>query len=256
MKIGFYGSSLCRFLDNAHSSKLNYKSYIRIVKDRYGAEIVHLGQMSASYWDVILIQYKELLENKPDIAVFVWPGLGFLYNKNCREIGPHSASDNSALKQRHPDIWPAVKHYYDKLYDREKDRIERLAAFKYFDELLSTLTDCKIVHLWEGDYEYPDSIDLANADSFGNYQAPYQWRNGSQIDGALLELCMAGQWPRRPTIHKIFANDPRCNHLEGSNNELLADWICSAIDTCQSTDMNSTIREHYRSCLIENQVRQ
>lgn len=256
MKIGFYGASLCTSYDNKHSIREGYKSYIQLVQEYYNAEIIHYGRISTGYWDLILIQYKELLENKPDVAVFIWPGLGFLFNRQTREIGPYSANEDSAFKKRYPDMWPSVNLYYQNLYDREKEIVERLSAFKYFDELLSKeLTDCKIIHLWEGDIEAILKVDPSDASTVGNFVAPYHWKTGSQIDAALLEFSIADQWPRRPSILKILVNDPRCNHLEGRKNNMLAGWLITAIESKdQRYEKSPILNAYYRECLAKHKI--
>lgn len=235
MKIGFYGSSLCGEITNKHCQLFYYSSYISKLKSKYNAEICHYGVKGCGYWDVILIQYKELLKNPPDIAVFIWPINHTLFNRKHRAIHTFSKLPDSKLESLDKTLWNSVCHYYNDLYDLEKDIQEYKSALYYFDkEILSKLESVKIIHFWEAGILNSVDIDFSNSNFIKNIEYPMTWSTGVEFIFPMLAFSAAGQWPRRKNFEKIFVKDPRCNHFEGDfKNTLLCNWISDAIDNYQ-----------------------
>ena len=261
MKIGFYGSSHCADVSSPHSERFHYTSYIQQLKEKLNLDIVHLGNPSIGNWDIILRQYQELLSNVPDIAVFIWAGPGYLYTKKFREIAFYSGYPESKFQDTNPDLWPVVNLYFENLYDINKDRIEQIAAFTYFDEILSKDIGqrCKIVHVWEGDLFYFMDADLSNSKFIKDYQPPYVWKTGVQLKTSLMGLSICGEWPRRPTLRKILEKDPRPNHIDSDEkNLMLTNWILEALDRYQNglvLDKTSQLVNLYNTYLEINKQR-
>ena len=258
MKIGFYGSSACSFITNPHCEKWEYTSYIQMISNHYNATIIHLGQPSASSWDIILLQYEELLKNLPDVAVIIWPGRGFLFHRSCREISINGSIFGSRLHTTRPELWPAVNLYFEQLYDQKKEEIEQLASFKYFDEILAKDIPCKIIHIWEGDILTLKNVDLSSSMFITEFTSPYIWKTGIQLNTNFISLSLANQWPRRPTFKQIMSNDPRCNHIEGdTKNTLISSWIIEAIENYSNgavLDKIKDTKQFYDDCLLANQT--
>lgn len=243
MKIGFYGSSLCKDFENIQAHRLEYQTYIQKLQKHYDANICHIGVGGCGVWDVILIQFKQLLENPPDVAVFVWPLNGVLFHREYRAIHKLSTVPGSRLCVADQPVWRATVEYYDKLFDWEKDVAEFKAALLYFDTmLLPQIKDkMKIIHLWEFgiltnfDDITSDTLDIRTSDFLKKFETPFNWSSGMQIDGPMIGISIAGQWPRRPTFTKVFKNDPRSNHIEGEiKNTLMFNLLSNAIDNYQN----------------------
>lgn len=234
MKIGFYGSSFCSEITNKHCERYNYSSFLEIVRLHYNAEICHLGNGGAGYWDILLNQSKEILANPPDVAVFIWPIPELLHHPEYSPIYPDSIQEGSRLYEKRPDLHPAVSLYYQHFYNPEKEKLEWRAAMMYADSTLikQIPSTTKIIHIWEWGEAELFNIDLSDPNKVSNMKYPYDWTTGSTIISPIFLISAAGQYPARPTFRKIMRNDPRCNHLEGAEkNELIANWIISVIDS-------------------------
>lgn len=232
MKIGFYGSSLCHAVSNKEAERYAYSSYIAKLQKHYNAEVCHLGATGCGFWDVILIQYKELLANPPDVAVFIWPTNRTLFDRKFRCIHEMSTYEGTRLQLFNTELWRAAKLFYEQLFDKEKDVLEFTSALHYFDNvMLSQLKDIKIIHLWEHGVLDNLNPDLSNAKFIEDAVFPHSWKHGMEIKGSLLGISTAGQWPRRPTLEKVLVRDPRCNHLEGdTKNKMMFELLVKAID--------------------------
>lgn len=243
MKIGFFGSSYCSKLQNKHSENFNYKTFIQIIKNHYNAEITHYGANGCGSWDIILNQSKKLLDNPPDVAIFIWPVPAIIYHKEYQAIYDDSAYEGSKLHVKNPKLWEAVSLYYQRLYDKEKLIIEERAALMYADNTfikeLSNTT--KVIHMWEWVEGDNIDFDLSNPDLVAAMRYPHSWNHGSSIITPLSMLSAAMQYPFRSNFKKVLRKDPRPNHLEGVfKNVLLASWIISVIDNPEKIVLDKT----------------
>lgn len=256
MKIGFYGSSLCSDFENYDAIKNNYRSYLTILRDTHKMDVCNLGVSGADYWHIILVQFKKMLEDNPDVAVFIWPANEFIFARNYRPIYKDSVNEGSRLCKTDTELWEATKLYYKHMHDAEKSNIEWLAALHYFDTvLLPTVKNTKIIHMWEyGDVTNVSyDTDLSNSSFIKNIKYPHDWKTGTQLIAPLIALSLAGQWPRRPNVTKVLAKDPRCNHLDGvEKNELLVSWILELINANGTIDKTQEIIDLYDQMLAKN----
>lgn len=258
MKIGFYGSSLCSSFDNEHSKRFGYETYISKLQKHYDADICHLGEAGSGYWDLIILQFKELLENPPDVAIFMWSGQEHLFHRDYRLLHEGSSLEGSRVHSKRPDLWPAVNLYYKHLHDREKETLEYFSALMYFDQVMlpKINSKTKIIHFWE--YGLLDSRDpdLSSSNYIKEVTYPYTWSKGVELRCPLVAVSAAGQWPRRPNMKKVINNDPRCNHLDGDEkNDLMFNWIVDAIENYQQgvIDKVSETVKFYELLTFSNQ---
>jgi hypothetical protein len=249
--IGFFGDSFCELESNKHSIDNGYKTYIQQLKEYYNLEIVNMGMGGSSVWDVVINQLGTLIKNNkvPDVCVFSWTHSGKLFHRKSRSL--HYASvfhgNNDAkfewFAKEYPDagynffdkeVYATAKQYFIHLYDQEKSDIEHLALMQYIDNnILNTLTNTKIVHLWSfGSHNF----NLENGWHPDNIKYPYVWKNGATILPALMSLSMINYpWPTQPAI------DDRPNHIEGDKNNTVFEWIKYAIETGETKDYSSDI---------------
>ena len=241
MKIGFYGSSFCHAAFNNNSIRFNYNSYIEKISKHYNAELCHIGESGCGVWDVIITQFKELLANPPDVAIFAWPNNATVFHRKYRHIHKLATTPGSRLHVADPLTWDAVCKYYESLYDNEKDILEYKSALMYFDTVLlpQIKNKTKIIHMWEYGMSQTLTeaydIDISNSSFIKTVQYPIKWTTGQEIIFPMMAISAAGQWPRRPNLVKVLWNDPRCNHLDGEDkNNLLYNWIVHAIDNYEN----------------------
>lgn len=236
MKIGFYGSSFCYARSNKDSVRYSYSTYIDKLSQHYHADICHLGESGCGVWDIIITQFKELLNDPPDVAVFTWPCNATLFHRQYRYLHKLSILPGSKINKADPKVWEATCNYFESLFDYEKDILEFKSALTYFDMvMLPKLKNVKVIHLWEyGILNHTDEgffTDLSTADFIKSVRYPINWTNGVEIRSPLMAISAAGQWPRRANLAKVLVNDPRCNHLDGElKNNLLFNWIKNAVD--------------------------
>lgn len=172
MKIGFYGDSFCCEVNNPHTVLKGYDTYIKKLKNYYGAEIVHLGVGGSSVWDVILDQFT--LDNIPDVCIFCWTDYNRIYNKKLRNLTLGSVSnkplkDYSVNDLLHRKTINAAKEYFTHLHDYDKARIENIAAMQYFDLNVLSKVESKIIHMW-------------------SFEQQYNWQNGITINQPLINF--------------------------------------------------------------------
>ena len=211
MKIGFFGDSFCMEFSNVHSKKYQYDTYITMLKNHYSADIVNLGEGGSSVWDIIINQFPTTIENLPDICIFCWTDSNRLFHRTFRSLTEGSVlnlkeKDITEDHKKQKDIFEAAKHYFLKLHDHEKARLELIAALHYFDDhVLEKISNkTTIIHLW----------------SFEKY---YNWKNGSNIQYPLIEIArLKNQHPQE---------DLSPNHLGDQNkNQKVFQMIRKVID--------------------------
>lgn len=211
MKIGFFGDSFCTELDNIHNEQYNYDTYLTMLKNHYSADIVNLGEGGSSVWDVIINQFPKHIDNLPDICIFCWTDHNRLFHRTFRSLTGGSVlnlkdKDKTDDHKRQKDVFDAAGHYFLKLYDHEKSKLESKSALHYFDDfVLSKIHDkTKIFHLW----------------SFDSY---YTWKHGIEIHPALINFTnMAAENPKE---------DWGPNHLGNFNkNKKVFDLIRTSLD--------------------------
>ena len=203
MKIGFFGDSFCMEMNNPHNLYNNYSTYLTMIKQHYNADIVHLGHGGSSYWDTILKQFPNV--DTPDVCVFCWTDYHRLYHPTVRNL-TYGTTVNLKLKDIKLSnlfnfrVVNAAKQYFNYLYDDDKSKIEMISALYRFDkEVLSKLTNTKIIHMW----------------CFDNI---YTWQTGTVLP-AVLNNIAEGSSPFAP------------NHLGSHNqNAQLASMLIDAID--------------------------
>jgi hypothetical protein len=176
MKIGFFGDSFCMELENIHSEKYQYKTYLELIKNHYDADIVHLGEGGSSVWDVVINQFPSFQNNLPDICIFCWTDTYRLFHKDFRSLTGGSVlslkdKDRNENHDKHKDVFEAAKYYFLKLHDPVKADLEAKAALHYFDDyvLRNIAGKTKILHMW----------------SFEKY---YHWSHGTEIKTPLMSI--------------------------------------------------------------------
>lgn len=217
LTVGFFGDSFC-----SEKQASNYQTYISKFANNYEADIVSLGQAGSSISDVLLIQLQPFLKlNKfPDICVFVWTGLGRLYNRKVRNINSWSAERSSE-----PGLWNASKEYFKYLHDQELDELQYVALLHYIDLVVlpKIPSTTKVIHLWAFGKPASNTKEYFRLDNFAYH---YRWTRGVEIRPALVGLSLFG--------HKtadILGNDVRANHIEGEDkNNILFNWLRDAVD--------------------------
>ena len=248
--IGFFGDSFCEMLSNQHSKDNDYKTYIQLLQESYGADVVNLGMGGSSIWDVLINQLNPLIQSNtvPDVCVFVWTHSGKIFHKTSRSLHYSGVfhGDNEKkfewFAKTYPNagynffdkaVYEAARQYYIHLYDQEKADLEYLALLQYIDNNILNTLDTRIVHLWAfGSHNF----DIENGWHPDNVVYPYTWKNGATILPALMSLSMSGYpWPKQPAI------DDRPNHLEGNKNNTVFEWIKYAIETGETKDYSSDI---------------
>lgn len=172
MKIGFYGDSFCCEESNPHSIAKGYNTYIKMLKQKHNANIVHLGHGGSSVWDVIIKQFD--VDNAPDVCIFCWTDYARLYNNRLRNLTKGSV-ENKAWKDYslndliYRNTINAAKGYFKYLHDEEKAKIEHIAALQYFDLNVLPQITSKIIHMW-------------------SFDEVYEWKHGSVIKTPLYSL--------------------------------------------------------------------
>lgn len=209
--IGFFGDSFCAVVENEHSKKHKYNTYIKMLQEDLNLEIVNLGEGGVSVWDVYLKQFKPLIDNNiPDICVFCWPGWARIYHREIRGIciGNVVNMKKSFKNLVNMNVWKAAHDYFQYLHDYEKESSEFLHLLYYLDnEVFPKLENKKIIHLW-----FEKDIDL-------------NFKTGIEIHPSLMKLSNANS-------NKQLFKDDRPNHIEGTEkNKILFDVIKEAIKT-------------------------
>lgn len=200
MKIGFFGDSFAAWYTNKHSIENNYTTYIQLLEEALGADIVHLGKGGSSVWDLALIQIPEQLEKEvPDICVCAYSELSRLYHKDIRNLNFKSVNrDNS-------HIHTAAQEYYKHLYDQKKHELEYVSLLHYLDKKVFPIYNTKFIHL-------------------NSFQSVYKWETGVTISTPLYTLSMQG-------YTEFIEQDERANHLEGiTKNTRVFNAILDAIE--------------------------
>ena len=203
MRIGFFGDSFCEEMNNPHNLVKGYNTYLTKIKQHYDADIVHLGHGGSSYWDVLLKQFPSI--QTPEVCVFMWTDCHRVYHPTVRNL-TYGTTVGLKLKDIklsniiNYSTVEAAKRYFKFLYDDAKAKEEMISAVYRFDrEVLSKLSNTKIVHAW----------------CFDNI---YQWQTGTVLPIVLSDLAQGGSFIAP-------------NHLDGDErNSKLADIIIDAID--------------------------
>ena len=220
--IGFFGDSFCSVVESGNNLdrwEFEDETYLKKVRDHYGLEVVNVGQVGSSVWDLLLLQLNPLIENDkvPDICVFVWTSIGRLFHREHRDLNSGSVlHDDTKAKG---DVLEAAKQYFQHFYDFEKDQIEYQSLLEYIDNnVLSKLKTKKIIHLWSfGNVE--DWNDIKNSKITYNHQ----WKHGVEIRPSLITISLEN-------YDTTMIEDRRPNHLDGDKNNTVFDWIRDAID--------------------------
>lgn len=244
--IGFFGDSFAEHINNEHSIKNNYKTYIELVRDHYGAEIKNIGMGGSSIWDLYLTQLKPLIDSNtvPDVCVFVWTIPQRLFHRTCRSIhlsaalAGHNPKKEKWFAENYPnipnwfakDIWDAAQQYFIHFYDEEKAELEYVSFLQYLDNNVfpELSKHTKIIHFWS--FAKPNNWELSG---FHPNEIVYQhrWKHGVEVRPALISLsvCDDGRTFFFPMI------DDRANHIDGDlRNGMLADWIVDAVEHYQT----------------------
>ena len=239
--IGFFGDSYCAEVSNHHSMFYKYKTYMRLLKDHYNAEVVNVGHGGTSVWDTLLIQLDPFIKSNtvPDVCVFVWTIPGRLFNREVRRLNQADTINPkfhtfSFLKRK---IWNAAKEYYTHLYDWEKEKLDYIATLRYIDQVvLPTLpSTTKIIHLWAtGDTTEWSREGVRPS----NIQYLHSWKHGMEIRPSLITLSLYD------SEMSVLDSDHRANHLDGQfKNDLVFDWIVKAIDMSHGMDYSTEIEK-------------
>ena len=208
--IGFFGDSYCselKAIDGDRRLEVNWDTYIEIIRDKLSLELVHLGYLGTSIWDLLLLQLPYFLKSNtlPDICVFLWTEPSRIFNRDFRRI---SSNPLNYHEIENDEFRTTVKNYYKYLYDEELQRFQYKSALYYFDkEVLSLYKNkTKFVHL-KSNY----SLDNFN----------YSFSNGVTFREDLFSF-----FRNKQPSDGIRAS----NHIYGQeNNELLASKIIYAI---------------------------
>jgi hypothetical protein len=214
IKIGFFGDSFCHVKEADPS--IGYTTYIKKIEDHYDAEIVSLGVLGSSIYDLMLVQLPTVIEQQgyPDVCVFVWTSPYRLFNRTVRSLN-YSTVQHYEPKE-HIEIWAAAKQYFQHLIDIELAEFQYRASLSHFDkEVLSRFPkSTKIIHLWSYANDYH-----------------YRWQLGVEIRPGLGSVSNAG---RDQSLSKSMF-DTALNHLEGNErNQVVYEWIVDAVDHYQS----------------------
>ena len=222
--IGFFGDSFCEYTATPHSIFNNYKTYLKLLAEHYNCQIVHQGVGGSSAADVCLLQVPQMINNMPDICVFVWTDYGRLFNKQVRKINCSTVDEFHVLNR---SIWKAANQYYKHLYDDSYHAFVYKSMLLYFDqEVLSKLTDKKIIHLWA--FGNPPSWDNDGFQS-NTVEYPHRWKHGVEIRPALASLCISD------VDYEAWNTSHPANHLDGiKKNTQVFSWIKNAIDNYES----------------------
>ena len=228
MKIGFFGDSFCAM--NHISKDYEYTTYINKLENYYNADIVNLGVVGSSIYDLLLLQLTPFIESDtvPDVCIFVWTNVTRLYNKDIRHLNclPEKYLYKIIKTEAQKNILDAARHYYLHLQDTDLDLFKAKAVLYYFDnEILKSLPTTKIIHLW----------------SFGEMDNGYttyihRWKTGVEIRPALIRVVSPNGY---------LGNNFDPNHLsDDKKNEIVFEWIKEAIDNYENgklIDESSTI---------------
>lgn len=226
--IGFFGDSFAADEYNTHSMLHGYETYIRKLKNHYGARVVNLGYGGSSIWDTYMIQLDPYIKAHrfPDVCVFVWTTPGRLFHRDIRKI----TVGNALYPKIHTynifkhEIWKAAKDYYLHLHDWGKSELEHEAFIYYLDNVLlkQIPKTTKIINLWTA--SKTSGWDNGNF-SPSNIEYPFSFKTGVEIRPALVSLSLDKH------SQDILQVDRRPNHIEGEEkNQMIASWIIEAID--------------------------
>jgi hypothetical protein len=228
MKIGFYGDSFC---EKFYSSNNDFDTYIKKVADNYGlsrSDVVNLGYGGSSIWDTMLIQFDLTnIDNKvfPDVLIFVWTDYNRLFHRKVRRLNSSSVFNGSPkMLDKDIDIINAAKEYYLHLMDTTKEDFAYVAALRYFDDLLSKISNkCKIIHMWSFFNPGVPRGDILKE----NYY--FRWKSGVEIRPALIYLSLMD------TDISCLTDAKMANHIGSEyKNTLLANTIIDAINNYEN----------------------
>lgn len=176
MKIGFFGDSFCEEMWNQHSVWYGYKTYLRMVKDHYQADIVNLGQGGSSVWDTVLLQFPKFENNLPDVCIFCWTDSLRLYHPKVRNICYGTVVDQKKINHQisgffNRNLFSAAESYFKNLYFPEKAELETKALLHYFDDFVLSKIEgkTKILHFW-------------------SFDPVYDWKHGKEIKEPLVSI--------------------------------------------------------------------
>jgi hypothetical protein len=195
MRIGFYGDSFCSDLTSVKVDN-KYKTYIELLRDHYGAEVVNLGYGGGSHWDLIVNQFLAQKDNLPNVCVFCWTQPHRLYHRKVRHLKASDVLEFDKTKDRskraefsygrYDEVWNAALSYYAYLFDEEKSYLEYVSSIHYFDTvILKGISNIKFIHLWSFD-EYPIRFTqgmeirpsiLTMVENFPGYDFYYEYPN-------------------------------------------------------------------------------
>jgi len=217
--IGFFGDSFCY----SHSPN----SYLGMIVDRLGLNLVHTGKAGSSIEDAILMQFNKFAKvNKiPDICVFVWTDSHRLYNYKVRNLTLGSLDKNDD-----PEITQAAKTYYRCLFDDEAHILRHNATVYYFNQvLLNRYPDKKIINLWS--FGEVNEAKDTEKETFriDNVSYPFRFTRGVEIRPALATLSF-----NESDVPQDMSKDFRPNHLgELKTNIIIANALYDAITEYQ-----------------------
>lgn len=220
--IGFFGDSFCSVVESENNPdrwKFEDETYLKKIRDYFNLEVVNVGQVGSSIWDLLLLQLNPLIESKkvPDICIFVWTSTGRIFHRNYRDLNSGSVFSNDTNADE--AVIEAAKQYFKHFYDPEKESIEYVSLLQYIDNnILPNLETKKIIHLWSfgnvKDWKKIKTQDITY---------PYTWKNGVEIRPSLITVSLKN-------YDTTMIEDRRPNHLDGDKNDIVFNWIRDAID--------------------------
>lgn len=134
--IGFFGDSFCAGREP--------ESWCVLLGEKLNARIVHWGEPGRSIWTTMMKFNKLEHENRlPDICVFCWTEPYRLYHPNLI-----LSANTQPLPDVDPGVYEALDQYWKYLHSYDKDELSYEYSIKWFDQMILSRVDKKIIQMW------------------------------------------------------------------------------------------------------------
>ena len=134
--IGFFGDSFC--------ASQEPKSWCVLLAKKLNARIVHWGEPGKSIWTTMMKFNRLQQQNRlPEICIFCWTEPYRLYHPNLI-----LSANTKPLPGVDPKVYEALDQYWKHLHSYEKDELSYEYAIKWFDQMILSKVDKKIIQMW------------------------------------------------------------------------------------------------------------
>jgi hypothetical protein len=204
-----------------------------MVGEKLGATVDQLGQPGTSPWHAFMNYDSYEHKQDVDVVVFAWSDKARLYHSHVSPICHTTVADPSIWPDLHSynkSVMEAAMQYYSYLYDDKKATVEMEGLFRVMDSRALDYPHIKFIHMFCYADNVHDGLDIYKSDRIDELKYIYSFKNGVNIQPALMTLSYNDGWP------SDIRKETRECHLTPKMHEVLAEGIYNAITNANNGD--------------------